>query len=39
MKTITIEIPDNLSGAVADSEDDLPRRFDWPPLSSGTARG
>ena len=27
MKTITIEIPDNLSGAVAESEDDLPRAF------------
>jgi predicted HTH domain antitoxin len=25
MKTITIEVPDNLSGAVAESEDDLPR--------------
>ena len=25
MKTITIEVPDNLSGAVAESDDDLPR--------------
>ena len=25
MKTITIEVPDNLSGAVAQSDDDLPR--------------
>jgi predicted HTH domain antitoxin len=25
MKTITIEVPDNLSVAVAESEDDLPR--------------
>jgi predicted HTH domain antitoxin len=25
MKTITIEVPDNLSGAVADSDEDLPR--------------
>lgn len=25
MKTITIEVPDNLGGAVAESEDDLPR--------------
>jgi predicted HTH domain antitoxin len=25
MKTITIEVPDNLSGAIAESDDDLPR--------------
>jgi predicted HTH domain antitoxin len=25
MKTITIDIPDNLGGAVAESDDDLPR--------------
>jgi predicted HTH domain antitoxin len=25
MKTITIEVPDNLSGAVAESDEDLPR--------------
>ena len=25
MKTITIEVPDNLTGAVAESDDDLPR--------------
>jgi predicted HTH domain antitoxin len=25
MKTITIEVPDNLSGAVAESNEDLPR--------------
>ena len=25
MKTITIEVPDNLSGAVAESDVDLPR--------------
>ena len=38
MKTITIEVPDNLSVPLPNRKMTCLERFFWPPPSSGTAR-